>query len=272
MLERIKFFLPQVYKNDPLAQSVLQGIEKYTDEIKAFIWEKFQQLSVSTAGKDGVGEWEKELAITPANANLDVRRAIVKARLMRPPTMIPERLTAIANQFTYNNLAQVIHKKRTYILEVRVPLDDIISSREMYNEIFIAKPAHLSICVVMEIFHKWEIHYRATIQQVVDARHCFWNLGNVERARWDGEFPADGTIRGTGIRPDSKCQERQYHTIAMQMYTDAKQRQRWYNIADGSVVADGSHFANGSKMRGLVEHAVTFSVVKNNMESGAIPI
>lgn len=271
MLERIKYFLPQVYKNDPLAQSVLQGIEKYTDEIKGFIWEKFQQLSVSTAS-DGVGEWEKELAITPVNTNLGVRKAIVKARLMRPPTMIPERLTAIANQFTYNNSAQVIHKKRTYILEVRVPLDDIISSREMYNEIFIAKPAHLSIYLAMEIFQPIPISHKAEIVQIVDARHCFWNLGNVERARWDGEFPADGTIRGTGIRPDSKYQERQYHTVAMQMYTDAKQRQRWHNIADGSVVADGSHFANGSKMRGLVEHAVTFSVVKNNIESGAIPI
>lgn len=123
-----------------------------------------------------------------------------------------------------------------------------------------------------EIFQPIPISHKAEILQIVEARHCFWNLGNVERARWDGEFPADGTIRGTGIRPDSKYQERQYHTVAMQMYTDAKQRQRWHNIADGSVVADGSHFANGSKMRGLVEHAVTFSVVKNNIESGAIPI
>lgn len=117
-----------------------------------------------------------------------------------------------------------------------------------------------------------KIHHQTSIQQPVNARHCFWNLGNVDKARWDGEFPADGTIRGTGIRPDSNYQERQYHAVAMQMYTDAKHRQRWYNIADGSVVADGSHFANGSKLRGLVEHAVTFAAVKNNIEGEATPI
>lgn len=123
-----------------------------------------------------------------------------------------------------------------------------------------------------EIFQLVPIKYKAEILQVVDARHCIWNLGEIKRAYWDGEFPADGSIRGNAIRPDSNYQERQQHTVAMQMYTDTKHHQRWYNIADGSVVADGSHFANGAKLRGLVEHAVSFAVVKNNRESGAVPL
>lgn len=241
------------------------------------LWEKFWKWHMNTFVYDldeqGASRWESMLGLRPkASDSLDERKSaiLVMMNAMLPYTYrrMEQILNALCGEGLYR--IQLVHAAGTLCI-VTNP-DSTQNVNKIGGVLRAVIPANLALYVAMEIFHEWEIQHRATIQQIVDTRHCFWNLGNVERARWDGEFPADGTIRGTGIRPDSKYQERQYHTVAMQMYTDAKQRQRWYNIADGSVVADGSHFANGSKMRGLVEHAVTFSVVKNNIESGAIPI
>lgn len=221
MLKRIKFFLPSIYKNDSLAQTILQAVETYTDEIKAYIREKFNQMSATTSGADGIGEWEKELAITPANANLDVRRAIVKARLMRPPTMTPERLTAIANQFTHNNLAQVIHQKKTYILEIHVPIDDVISSRDMYDEVYIAKPAHLALYVLYEITLPVDIELDAAIMALVDSCCCFWNRGTASFVRRDGKYKRNRSVRRNRLDPDSLYRTRQNLITEMEQCMDS---------------------------------------------------
>lgn len=221
MLKRIKFFLPQAYKNDPLAQAILQSVEKYTDEIKAYIREKFDQMSATTSGESGIGEWEKELAITPKNADLDVRRAIVRARLMRPPTMTPERLTAIANQFTYQQMAKVVHQKRTYILEVHVPIDDVISSREMYDEVYLAKPAHLDLYILYEIMLPVNIELDAAITALVDSCCCFWNRGTASFVRRDGKYKRNRSVRRNRLDPDSLYRTRQNLIAEMEQRIDS---------------------------------------------------
>lgn len=265
-------YLPKKLAKDIGFKNTLDICSNQHEKMRLKLMDIARQFFVSTATW-GLNDWERVLAIpTVWSESYEVRRNRILLKLQGCQTSSLPFINALLNRYVMDSSGKILEHNETYTFEIIVDVDKVYDWKAMIEAIDVYKPAHLEMYLAMEIFHEWEIQHRATIQQIVEAGHYFWNLGNVERARWDGEFPADGTIRGTGIRPDSKYQERQYHTVTMQMYTDAKQRQRWYNIADGSVVADGSHFANGSRMRGLVEHAVTFSVVKNNIESGAIPI
>lgn len=265
-------YLPKEMAKDIVFKNTLDICSNQHEKMRLKLMDIARQFFVSTATW-GIDDWERVLAIpTVWSESYEVRRNRILLKLQGCQTSSLPFMNALLNRYITDSTGSILEHNETYTFEIMVDMDKVHDWKAMIEAVEIYKPAHLAMYLAMQIFHEWEIHYRASIQQTVDARHCFWNLGNVERALWNGEFPADGSIRGTGIRPDSKYQERQYHTVAMQIYNDAKQKHRWYNIADGSVVADGSHFANGSKMRELVEHAVTFAVVKNNIESGAIPI
>lgn len=227
MLDRIKYFLPTIYQNDKLTRSVVQAFQEFTEEINLRMQYEFNQLSASTADEVGIAEWEKELAITPpVDAGLELRRALVRSKLMRLPTVTPERLQRIANQFTLNNTAQVVHIPKSYVIEVRTPIDDILSAKLMFEELDAAKPAHLALYLTMKIIQQIVINYRIDADQVVEAYQNIWNLGALHYVMRNGEFDRDGTIRYGGIYPDEKYKELQSHAAEDVMTVDSWQYHR----------------------------------------------
>ena len=146
MSDLIKYFLPTMYKDDAQANIIIGAFKDSKDRLKSFIIEAFNQCCVSLATW-GLEDWEKELAITPPeNASIELRRALVKAKLMRPPIMTPAQIQAIANCFTPNKDAKVIDPVAPYVFKIVLPT--IVEwLNEMADAIDEAKPAHLAYTI-----------------------------------------------------------------------------------------------------------------------------
>lgn len=151
MMEKIKSFLPSMYKDDNLAQSILSAVENYTEEVKCYMKYIFEQFSATSASEEGIEEWEKELAITPAaGSDLELRRAVVRSKLMRPPTMTPERLLAIINCFTINKDAEFRKVEAPYTIGIKFPTMGIMNWDSLMEALGEAKPAHLMLDMQLE--------------------------------------------------------------------------------------------------------------------------
>ena len=140
----IRYFLPTLYKDDFLANVVLGAIKDSTDRFRDFAMDAFNQCCAGLATW-GLDDWERELAITPPeNATLELRRAMVKAKLMRPPTMTPAQIVAIANCFVPKKDARLMPVTRPYTFRIVAP-SPIPWISEMMDAVYEAKPAHLGM-------------------------------------------------------------------------------------------------------------------------------
>lgn len=139
-------YLSWYYDNSRILKSVLdsQGIE--IDAARTALEETLKQFYVDTADW-GLVHWEKELAINPpANATLELRRALINAKLLAPEIMTPERIEAIVNCFVPDKDAKVIARCKTYTFDIYLPsFVPFDSAQEMYKAIYEAKPAHLGV-------------------------------------------------------------------------------------------------------------------------------
>lgn len=236
-------------------------------------WKWYLNTFVCDLDYEGAARWEYMIGIRPkATDTLDERRAEILVRINATLPYTHRRLEQMLNALCGAGLYEIDLDYNKYNLAIITNPDVTKGLNRISTLLRAIVPANLTLDIVLELLLPMPIHHRADILQIVDARHNIWNLGNVERAKWDGEYSADGTMRGGGIIPTANYRERQQHEVAMQMYTDAWQRQRWYNIADGSVIADGSHMANGSRLAGLVEHTITITPVIDGVEKEATPI
>lgn len=195
-----------------------------------------------------------------ASDSLDERKSsiLVMMNAMLPYTYrrMEQILNALCGEGLYR--IQLVHAAGTLCIATNP--DSTQNVNKISGVLRAVIPANLALYVAMEIFHKWEIHHRASIQQIVDARHCFWNLGNVRTVRRDGEFLRDRVTRRNRIYPNAKYKERQSHYVEIEMRTEAKQKGRCGNLRDYTFCRDGSHRRDGAHWAGLLQNACIFNV------------
>ena len=137
-------YLAWYYGNSRIMQAVLdsQGVE--IGDARTALEESLKQFYVETAGDWGISRWEKELALNPpANASLELRRALVKAKLLRPQIITPKVLESIANCFVPGNTAKITDRVAPYTF--RLTLSNLAPwTNEMLDAVEEAKPAHLA--------------------------------------------------------------------------------------------------------------------------------
>lgn len=204
-------YLSWYYGNSRIMQSVLdsQGIE--IDAARLTLEETLQQFYVDTATW-GLVLWENELALTPpADAPVELRRALINVKLLSLEIMTPERLQAIANQFVSEKTAIIREVPKTYTFFVEVPLDHLGWTREMLNALEEVKPAHMAMYLLAQIQSQVVIKHSAETLAFIDAKHCSWNLGTAKTARRNAVYKRDRTIRRNGLAVDAFYRERQYH-------------------------------------------------------------
>lgn len=142
--DELRQYLLLQYRNSSIVKNLCDAIGCEVDQVMIRSDEMLRRFCVSTADDYGVTEWEKELGITPPpDATLDMRKALIKARLMRPPTMTPEQIAAIADCFLASKGVQVIEVPGTYTFKIRVPYDELFWLDGMRKAVNDAKPAHL---------------------------------------------------------------------------------------------------------------------------------
>lgn len=145
-------YLSWYYGNSRIMQSVQdsQGFE--IDSARMALEEILKQYYADTASW-GIERWEKELAVTPPeNADIALRRALVKAKLLRPAVMTPTQIQAIINQFVLGQSARVIEIPQTYTFRIDIPLGDLLWKNEMRQALEEAKPAHLGYAIRYTVF------------------------------------------------------------------------------------------------------------------------
>lgn len=140
-------YLSWYYADSRIMQSVLDSQGTEIDNARTALEESLNQFYAQTVDW-GIERWEKELAITPPDdATLELRRALVKAKLLATEIMTPERIQAIANCFVPSQAAKVIEILGTYSFKVQTPFDDMVWIQEMRATLNQAKPAHLAMIV-----------------------------------------------------------------------------------------------------------------------------
>ena len=140
-------YLSWYYADSRIMQSVLDSQGTEIDNARTALEESLNQFYAQTVDW-GIERWEKELAITPPDdATLELRRALVKAKLLATEIMTPERIQAIANCFVPSQAAKVIEILGTYSFKVQTPFDDMVWIQEMRTALNQAKPAHLAMIV-----------------------------------------------------------------------------------------------------------------------------
>ena len=149
-------YLSWYYANSRIMQSVLdsQGIE--IDAARTAVEASLYQFYAKTADW-GIELWEKELAITPPNdASLELRQAMVKAKLMTAEVMTPERIVAIANYFIPAKDAILVPTVHPYTFRMAFP-SAVPYISEMLCSLNTAKPAHLAM--ELELRRKAKLYY-----------------------------------------------------------------------------------------------------------------
>ena len=147
----LRQYLPASYRDSPIVKLLCAAWGVELDAWDATAETTVQQFCVATAPEEGILKWEQELALTPpAGATLELRRALVQAKLMRPPIMTPEQIQAICNCFVPGKGAKVIDPVAAYTFKILVPslapwLDEMVAAVDE------AKPAHLDYTVEVSI-------------------------------------------------------------------------------------------------------------------------
>ena len=144
-----KYLLPGYYKEGTEANTLVGAFQNTVDLLKNYISAAFSQTSAGTATW-ALDDWEKELGITSsAGASDDLRRAVIKAKLMRPPTMTPAQIKAIANCFVPAKDADIVDPVAPYTFRIVLP-SSVPWISEMMQQIDEAKPAHLAMEIELD--------------------------------------------------------------------------------------------------------------------------
>lgn len=190
-----------------------QGLE--LDALRVALLDVLKQFYVDSASW-GLERWEKELSITPPDrADLELRRSLVRSKLLRPPTVTPRWLQEIANQFVQGKTARIAEVPGTYTFILDVPIDDILWCSEMRKAVEAMKPAHLAMYLLFKLFHAIKITYWAQMQGVVSAKYCFWNRGTAKLVKRDAKYRRNAAVRRNRLDPDTLYRTRQHLTAAM---------------------------------------------------------
>lgn len=153
-------WLPWYYADSRIMNEIIHAQSKEIVFIRNKILYLLEQLYVDTADEFGIYLWEKELGITPTEgASLDLRKAVVKAKLRRPPIMTPKQIDSIINLFFEQGTAHAHHIEGTYHLDIEIPWEENLKWAEAMREALErAKPAHLG----------YTLSYRAYLEEELD--------------------------------------------------------------------------------------------------------
>ncbi|WP_425058360.1 hypothetical protein SCACP_30080 [Sporomusa carbonis] len=147
--EDIRNYLLSRYRDNAIARVLSGAIGDQVDLLKEAAYAVLYRFCVGTADEYGVVQWEKELGLVPpVDASLELRKALIKAKLLRPPTMTPEQIEAIANCFLRNEKATVMELPLSYAFVIQVPLSAEVWLPELKQAIYESRPAHLDFAVV----------------------------------------------------------------------------------------------------------------------------
>ena len=146
----LRQYLPASYRDSPIVKLLCAAWGVELDAWDATAEATVQQFCVATAPEEGILKWEQELALTPpAGATLELRRALVQAKLMRPPIMTPEQIQAICNCFVPDKDARVVDPVAPYTFRIVLP-SQVPWIDELRNAVSEAKPAHLALEVQLQ--------------------------------------------------------------------------------------------------------------------------
>lgn len=152
-------WLPWYYGDSRIMNEIIHAQSKEIVSIREKVLYILSQFYVDTADFYGISLWEKELGITPKNvADLDLRKAMVKAKLRRPPIMTPKQIDSIINLFFDQGMAHAHHIPGTYHLDIQIPWEENLRwPTEMKEALEAAKPAHLGYLLAYQAFLEEEM-------------------------------------------------------------------------------------------------------------------
>ncbi|SEO98764.1 putative phage tail protein [Propionispora vibrioides] len=250
-------YLSWYYGNSRIMQSVQdsQGIE--IDDARTALEEILKQFYADTADW-AIERWEKELAVTPPeNADIALRRALVKAKLLRPAIMTPAQIQAIVNQFVLGQTAKIIEIPQTYTFRIDIPLGDLLWGVEMRQALEAAKPAHLGYAIRYTVFSGLDdvaaMDEDFTAQMALLLKDYYpwpglrldgsWSLHDVSKL--DGTWPLDAARHldhrlpvPPGVRLNSKADVLGPLLIRTSSFHEKPEAKR---LLDGRWTLDGQH-------------------------------
>lgn len=256
-------YLPWYYGKSRIMQSILDSQGTEIDAARTALEESLKQFYADTADWS-IEYWEKELGITPPqNADIGLRRALVKAKLTWPTVMTPKQIETIANYFVPSHNAQVIEVPMEYAFILRLPAD-LLWHMELKQAVNEAKPAHLMLkeCFFVSTLIKHDQH----VQQVLTNRTFtrFWNKDASKDYRWNGCYKFDGTINfsNPGMQLEQKHEVKIYPVLRdIKPFTEVKQCWNGAFLFDGTRTF-GDFIPNGK----LCNNSIKLCSIKNGIE------
>lgn len=170
-------FLPWYYRDSRIMNGIILGDAEEIEAAQGAILHILSQFYVDTADERGIGMWEQELGITPAeSASLELRKTQVKARLQRPAIMTPRRIESIVNLFVEGGAAHIVEAEGRYHFSIEIPFGKLKWPREARQALEEAKPAHLGYDICYTLYGG-ELEDTAQDEVADDAKSDFVTAG-----------------------------------------------------------------------------------------------
>jgi hypothetical protein len=216
-------YLPYKLQKDNKFYTVNTAESQEHENIRLIINDLLNQLFIDTATW-GLDYFEEFLNIIPKkDDDYEARRTHIKILLNVHDVSTIKFMTDLTNKFLTDNSAKIIEHNSEYWFEVFFNIDGLISLGDLRVAIELYKPAHLGFKIVFYILSKVLTSHKASIIQYINTNHNFWNLGTAEKVYWDGVWCWDGSIDCSGIKPDAKYKEKQFHVIDILTKVDSVQ-------------------------------------------------
>ena len=138
-------YIPVFLSKDENFKSVQEALNREHEEYRLKVIDIAKQFFIETATW-GVEDWEEFAGVTPkANADLEQRRAAVKAKLLGQATMTLDNTNRLINAFTDkgtayveetsegNKIKIVIPEQKVYLEDLRDALDEMLPAHLAYD-------------------------------------------------------------------------------------------------------------------------------------------
>ena len=251
-------YIPWYYRDSKIMQYILDTDGFEIDKLRSTLQDTLSQYYADETTW-GLERWEKELAITPPEgASMELRRALIKAKLLRPAIMTPQQIQAIINQFVQGKTARVIEIPGSYAFRIDIPFGDLLWNVEMRKALEEAKPAHLGYAIRYTVFSgldetvEMSEGFLAQTALLLQDHYPWpgrrfdgtWKLHGV--AEFDGGWSLDGSHQldhripvPPGIRLDSRVDVLGPLSIALSGFKEKVLAKR---CLDGGWSLDGNHY------------------------------
>ncbi|WP_110955762.1 putative phage tail protein [Anaerosinus massiliensis] len=216
--------LPEFLQSDSSFTSVGNVCSNEHERIKLQLQDVLRQFFVTTATW-GLGYYENILGITPKPTDdYLARRNRILARYQANQTSTKAFMTELVRRYTIDKTGGIQELNSQNAFNIIVDIDKVKDWAELIKTLDLYKPAHLGMFLIANIMQKILIRHTLHAMQIVDAKHCFWNLGSVSSVFWDGTYMLDGTLRWDGMAPDRLYREKMWQEIKMFASIKAKQQ------------------------------------------------